>query len=287
MRSLTAFLTSSVVIVGDGGMATQLQTRGLQLGEAPERWNLSRPEDVIAVHRAYADAGAQWLQTNTFGGTSSRLESCGLAADVLEVNREAVQCARAASGTLPVLGSVGPSCGDSAEWDRLFAAQCEALAAAKIEGYIVETIVSLSEGVAAIRAAVAAQSGPVIASFTPGATGALLDGAEPEAAALAFLEAGAAAVGVNCGDGPESLMPAVVRLLALGVAPVLAAPNAGIPVSTPRGLRYARSPDSFAQAAIEFQQIGVRMVAGCCGVAPEHIRAAVAAFGVPHPGELS
>lgn len=285
MLNLAHLLTSPTVIVGDGGMATQLQTRGLQVGESPERWNLTRPQDVIAVHRAYAEAGAQWLQTNTFGGTRSRLDNSGLGSELVQVNREAVRCARAGADGVPVLGSVGPSCGEPADWDRLFTAQCEALAAEKIEGYIVETIVSLAEGVAAVRAAAATQAGPVIASFTPGAAGTLLDGAAPEAAAVAFLEAGAAAVGVNCGDGPASLKPVVTRLVALGLAPVLAAPNAGLPASTAEGLRYALTPDGFARAAIEFQRIGVRMLAGCCGAAPEHIRAAVAALGVPDPGE--
>lgn len=287
MLKLADLLTSPNVVVGDGGMATQLQSRGLPLGETPERWNLTRPEDVIAVHRGYVEAGAQWLQTNTFGGTSCRLAIRGMSSEVVPVNREAVRCARAASDRLPVLGSIGPSGGEPADWDRLFAGQCEALADARIDGYIVETILSLAEGVAAIRSAVRVGSGPVIASYTPGPSGGLLDGAELERAAAAFVEAGAAAVGVNCGDGPASLMPAAARLAALGIAPALAAPNAGLPVSTSKSLRYALAPDGFARAAIEFQRIGVRMLAGCCGAAPEHIRAALAALSVPDPGELS
>lgn len=284
MRPFTELLISSTTFVGDGGMATELQSRGLQLSQAPECWNLTRPNDVIAVHRSYVEAGAQWLQTNTFGGTRSRLERCGLASEADEVNRAAVHCARAASADVPVLGSIGPCSADASEWEPLFSIQCEALAAAKVEGYIVETIVSLAEGLAAVRAAVRAGSGPVIASFTPGPSGALLDDTKVESAAESLLAAGAAVIGVNCGEGPEHLLPVAARLVRLGIAPVLAAPNAGLPVATESGLRYALSPDGFARAAIEFQQIGVRMLAGCCGTAPEHIRAAVAAIGVRETG---
>jgi len=285
MRPFAELLISSTTVVGDGGMATQLQSRGLQLSQAPECWNLTRPHDVTVVHHAYVQAGAQWQQTNTFGGTRLRLERSGLGSDADEVNRTAVQCARAASAGVPVLGSIGPSSADPAQWDRLFSIQCEALAATKVEGYIVETIVSLAEGVAAVRAAVRAGSGPVIASFTPGASGTLLDGTVAEPAAEALVAAGAAVIGVNCGEGPEHLLPVAARLVRLGIAPVLAAPNAGLPIATESGLRYALLPDGFARAAIEFQQIGVRMLAGCCGTAPEHIRAAVAALGVREPGE--
>jgi methionine synthase I (cobalamin-dependent) len=213
------------------------------------------------------------------------LEQCGLQFEVGQVNREAVRCARAGSKAVPVIGSIGPSGAEPENWDRLFSGQCEALAEEKIDGYIVETIVAIDEGVAAVRAAVRTQAGAVIASFTPGSDGDLLDGTPVETACKLLLAEGAGVVGVNCGAGPESLFPAISRLARLEAVPVFAAPNAGIPARTATGLRHPLRPDSFARAAIEFQEIGVRMLAGCCGTTPEHIRAAVAALRVLDPGE--
>ncbi|MCC2670495.1 MAG: metH, partial [Armatimonadetes bacterium] len=216
------------VAIGDGGLATMLQAEGLPLYRAPEPWNLERPEAVTALHRAYAAAGAQWVQTNTFGGNGPRLAHCGLERAVERVNREAVLCARAAGEGLIVLASVGPTTAPADAWEVVYAAQCAALGQAGIDGVMVETIVSLAEGTAAIRAA-ARISRLVIASYTPGADGNLLDGTAAETAAHAFVAAGAVVVGVNCGSGPAALLPAAARLVAAEAAPVFAAPNAGLP----------------------------------------------------------
>ena len=147
-----------------------------------------------------------------------------------------------------------------------------------MDGFAVETIVRLDEGAAAVRAAAATGAGPVIASFTPGEEGALLDGTAPEAAAARLVRAGAAVVGVNCGAGPASLFEPARRLVAAGEAPVLAAPSAGLPKMLEGRPRYGLSPDAFSRAAVEFLEIGVRYYAGCCGTGPEHIRAAAAAW---------
>jgi methionine synthase I (cobalamin-dependent) len=258
---------------------------------------LERPRAVGKVHAAYAAAGAGWLQTNTFGANGPRLELFGLSERVAEVNAAAVAVAREAAGELPVLASIGPTgASDRAAWESAYAAQAEALAGCDVDGFIVETIVRLGEGLAAVRAAAAVGMGPVIASFTPGADGRLLDGAEAEAAAVLLFEAGAAAVGVNCGEGPESLLGPVRRLVRAGLGPVFAAPNAGLPsievvaplpmtddrcqmsnegAAAPR-FTYALGAEAFARAAMTFLEEGVRLFAGCCGTTPAHIAAASA-----------
>lgn len=265
-------------VLGDGPMGTSLHSFGLPPGRASDPWNLERPERVEAVHRAFVEAGARWLVTNTFGATEPRLRREGLERRAGAVNRAAVAAARAAAGDRPVIASVGPTGAPAAEWERAYAAQVEALAAAGVEGFLVETIVAVDEGTAAVRAAAAAGLGVVIASFTPSVEGALLDGTPLPRAAETWLRAGATLLGVNCGAGPESLVAPVDVLIRLGAAPVLARPSAGLPERRGSGLWYPVRPDAFAAAAIQFQDTGVRMFGGCCGVTPEHLAAAAVAL---------
>lgn len=266
------------MVVGDGAMGTMLQRAGLPSGAAPDVWNLERPDAVMDVHQAYAAAGAAWVQTNTFGASRARLVHCGWGDEVRRINRLAVGLARAGAPGLPVLASLGPTTDPHAScWERVYSEQVEALAEAGVDGFIVETILSIEEGLAAVRAAVRAKCGPVIACFTPGADGYLPEGASPEAAAEAWGRAGAAGVGVNCGGGPEALLEPARRLAAAQLAPVWAAPNAGLPLMQDGVPTYALQPDGFARAAIQFQDIGVHFFAGCCGTGPEHIRSAVLA----------
>jgi methionine synthase I (cobalamin-dependent) len=265
--------------VGDGGMATSLQARGLALGTAPELWNLTHSEEVIAVHRNFAAAGAAWVQTNTFGGTRTRLALAGLDHELVQVNREAVRCAREGAGeNVPVLASLGPSGARSGAREADYAEQCEVLAEAGVDGYIIETIVSLEEGLAAVRSAVRCGAELVIASYTPDPEGRLFDGAPPELAGEALRGAGASVVGVNCGSGPESLLVPLQRLAGARLGPLFAAPNAGVPLVSDGGVSYGLSPDGFARHAIHFREVGVQFIAGCCGTIPEHVRAAAAAL---------
>ena len=267
--------------LGDGAMGTALQEAGLPPRIAPERWLREHPDAVRAVHAAHHAAGARWVQTNTFGGTRSRLTLAGLEEQAASLNATAVALARAGAPGLRVLGCLGPTTAPSTEWEFLYAEQVEALAEAGVDGFIVETILGVEEGIAAVRAAAATGVGPVLASYTPGRDGHALDGAPPEAIAEALKRAGAAAVGLNCGVGPESLLAPAQRLVRAKIAPVLAAPNAGLP-EWPDGLAgracYPLSPDGFAHAAIQFQEAGVALFSGCCGVSAMHLRAAVQAL---------
>jgi 5-methyltetrahydrofolate--homocysteine methyltransferase len=273
-----ALLANPGVILGDGAMGTMLQAAGLAPHHVPEIWNLERPEEVARVHAAYAAAGACVVQTNTFGGNRWRLAAGGLQGQVKQVNAAAVRCARAGGAGRPVLGTMGPTgTGTPSQWDAAYAEQAEALAGGGVVLFLVETIVQVAEGVSAVRAAAAA-GGAVLASVTPGARGALLDGTPLEAGAEALVGAGAAVVGVNCGEGPDSLLEPCRRLVKAGLAPVLAAPSAGLPEVIDGRPVYRLDADAFARAAIQFEEAGVRFFAGCCGTRPEHIRAAASAL---------
>jgi methionine synthase I (cobalamin-dependent) len=224
--------------------------------------------------------------TDTFGANTPRLAETRLGESASELNRIAVQCARAAAGDLPVLGSMGPTGSpDCDTWLAAHAEQAEALATAGVDAVLVETIVRLEEGLCAVRAAVAAGAPSVWASFTPDTDGRLLDGTAPEDAAKAFVGAGATVIGANCGSGPESLIEPVRRLLATNLAPVLAMPSAGLPTGEPPNACYPVNPDAFAEAAIQFRNMGVRIFAGCCGVGPDHLRAAAAGLAHLAPGD--
>lgn len=276
-----ASLTSP--LPGDGAMGSALQAVGLPPGIAPERWLQERPEAVRAVHAAHQAAGARWVQTNTFGGNRSRLAEAGLAERLAELNATAVALARQGAPNLPVLGCLGPTTAPSSEWERVYTEQAEALAGAGVDGFIVETILGKDEGVGAVRAAVAATLGPVMATYTPAADGGALDRTSPEAMGEALRHAGAMVVGVNCGMGPESLFSPVRRLVQADLGPVLAAPSAGLPEwpDGPEGRAcYPLSPDGLAQAAIQFKEAGVSFFSGCCGVSAEHLRVAIRALRI-------
>jgi 5-methyltetrahydrofolate--homocysteine methyltransferase len=276
MRS--ALLEAEATVIGDGGMGTMLQAAGLPLGAAPERWNLERLDAVLAVHAAYAAAGAAWVQTNTFGATRPRLVVSRLGRHTREVNGAAVAAARRGAPGLPILGSMGPTDEDPAVWVSGYEEQARALGEARVDGFMVETIVSIAEGMSAVAAAAAEGIGPVFASFTPSPGGDFLDGTPLEQGAEALVKLGADVIGVNCGTGPESLLAPARRLVAMRLCPVLASPSAGLPEVVRGRATYALGPDGFAEAAIQFQEAGVRFVGGCCGTTPEHIRAAARAL---------
>jgi 5-methyltetrahydrofolate--homocysteine methyltransferase len=278
VSSVPLWLSQSPIL-GDGAMGTMLQAAGLPLGDIPERWNLERPTEVIRVHAAFAAAGAQWVQTNTFGANRGRLEQAGLADQLLRINAEGVRCARLGAPHVPILGSIGPAgLKEPNICHAVYSEQVEALVSAGVDGFMVETITTLQEGRTAVRAAAAAGVGPVMASFTPGPEGALLDGTLPETAAEVLFAAGAAVIGVNCGHGAESLVAPGRRLVNMGLGPVLTGPNAGLPVVEAGQAVYPLSPDAFARAAVRLHQIGAGLIAGCCGTTPEHIRAAAMAL---------
>jgi len=286
------------VLVIDGAMGTQLYERGILYSACFEELNASRPELVAKVHDDYVRAGAQVIETNTFGANALRLEKYGLQSRVRELNTAGVRVAReAAAGQAYIVGAIGPSGyflgeageaggADLAKVKAAFAAQAEALVEAGVDALMVETIRQTPELRVAVEAAVAAAQGnvPVIASASLDESGRMAEGTEADEVARLVREWGASVAGVNCSDGPMSVLAAVEKMIPIGL-PVLASPNAGLPRRVDERMVYVSTPEYFGVYARRMVRVGVRLVGGCCGTTPEHVKriaaAARMAGGVP------
>jgi 5-methyltetrahydrofolate--homocysteine methyltransferase len=275
-------------VVADGAMGTMLMANGLEFGDPPEVWNVEHPEIIRRVQRAYADAGAQVLLTNTFGGNRLRLELHGREDRVDQLNRTAAVLGRveanAADHPVIVAGDIGPTgqimsaIGGTLTPEiarETFAEQARALAAAGVDVMWVETMSDLSEAVAAILGARdAAPDTPVIATMSFDTRGHTMMGVSPEKAAEALLEAGAAAVGGNCGNGPDELVPVIERMrAAYPDALLVAKANVGQPQLVGVTVQYETTPETMADFARRFVDAGANVVGACCGSTPPHLRA--------------
>lgn len=288
-------LIGKQVLVFDGAMGTQLQARGLPAGGCPELWNLDRPEVIRAIHADYVSAGAQILETNTFGALPCRLAHYGLEHLVREINVRAVQIAReAAEGRALVSVSVGPlghlvePLGDfpfAAAYAE-YAAQASAIAEARPDLIIIETIADLNEMRAAILAMKDLAPGiPIIAQLTIDPTGRAFTGTDPETAVVVLQSLGASIVGLNCSVGPQVMHEAVSRMVRAARVPISVQPNAGLPLLQPDGsTAFPMGPAEFAEWAPRLVEAGAAIVGGCCGTTPEHIRQVRAAVEGMKPG---
>ena len=271
----------------DGGMGTLLQQQGLEPGELPERWNLTRPELVAGIHRAYSDAGCHVVCTNTFGANRLKFSSDELEA----VIRAAVENARRAVGRGSagrprwVALDVGPTgrmlCPygdlDFEEAVAVFAETVRLGVKYGVDLIFIETMSDSYETKAALLAAKENCDLPVFVSNAYGEDGKLMTGADP-AAMVAMLEGmGADAVGVNCSLGPRALAAVVEQYLACASVPVLFKPNAGLPRVENGQTVYDLAPAEFAADVAELVRRGVRMAGGCCGTTPDHLAAMVRA----------
>jgi methionine synthase I (cobalamin-dependent)/5,10-methylenetetrahydrofolate reductase len=277
----------SSVLVVDGAMGTQLYERGVLYSACFEELNVTRPALVSKVHEDYLRAGAQVLETNTFGANALRLEKYGLSSRVAELNLAGVRVAReAAAGQAYVLGVIGPSgyfLGEASPEDlaKVKAALLEqgrALVESGVDALLVETFRQTPELRVAVEAAVEATEGrlPVIASASLDESGRMAEGTEAAEVARLVKEWGAAIVGVNCSEGPMAVLAAVEKMVPVGL-PVLAAPNAGLPRRIDERMVYVSTPEYFGVYAHRMVYVGVRLLGGCCGTTPEHIRRIAAA----------
>ena len=275
------------VLTVDGAMGTQLYERGILYSTCFEDLNLSRPEVVKKVHEDYVRAGAQVLETNTFGANAMRLEKHNLSGKVREINLAAVRIARAAAdGRAYVVGASGPrgyflgeaSAADLATVRAAVVEQARALADGGVDAIVVETFRQTNELVVAVEAAVEAAGGrmPVIASASVDEHGRMSDGTTAGDVARRMKELGASAVGVNCSDGPMVVLEATEAMLETGL-PVWAVPNAGLPRRVDDRLVYVSTPEYFGVYARRMFKLGVRFVGGCCGTTPEHVKRIAAA----------
>jgi methionine synthase I (cobalamin-dependent) len=270
--------------ITDGAWGTQLQARGLALGELPDAWNLSHPERVAEVARAYAEAGSDVILTNTFRANRISLAAHGLADRLAEINRAGVDISRS-GGAPQVFASIGPSGklrGDISgqELYEAFAEQAAALTAA--DALVVETMSDLEEAVIAVKAAKTAGL-PVVACMVYD-TGRNKDrtmmGDTPERAASILAEAGADIIGANCGLGIEAYVRICERLRAATDRPVWIKPNAGLPELVDGRPVYRTAPEEFAAFLPALAAAGAAYLGGCCGTTPEFIRALGKARGM-------
>lgn len=286
--SLLAAVTERV-LVSDGAMGTQLQKAGLEPGACGEAWNLDAPDKVLAIQRAYADAGSDCITTNTFGGSRIMLERHDESARVSAINRAAVEIAREAFGGRPgfVLGDMGPFGGllepygdvSTSRVEDAFAEQAEALVAGGVDAVIIETQTALEELGIGIRTAKAAGASCVIGSM---AFDKMLEsddvrtmmGTSPEQAATFMVDEGADIVALNCGTGVDMKLAAETVTLYRRTCglPIMAQPNAGLPVVENMNVVYKETPDEMAAGVVALVDAGARIVGGCCGSTPSHIR---------------
>jgi 5-methyltetrahydrofolate--homocysteine methyltransferase len=276
------------VVILDGAWGTELQARGLGLGECPDEWNLSHADQVAAVANAYAEAGSQIILTNTFRSNRIALAGYGFADQVAAFNTTGVALSkRGAAGRAKVFGSVGPSgkilaAGEITEDDLrgAFEQQMDAMLAAGADGIVIETMSEPSEAVIAIAAA--RKTGlPVVASmaFDSGKKkDRTMTGATPEQAALELTGAGADIIGANCGCGIELYVEICRRLRAATSKPIWIKANAGLPDMAGGHARYSMTPHQFAEHAQALRDAGAAYIGGCCGTNPAFIRALCAAL---------
>ena len=266
------------VLVGDGAIGTMLYAKGVSLEANFEHLNLVRPELVLELHGEYLAAGAQVIETNTFGANFVKLAAIGLGGKVAEINRQGALIARraAAGRDAFVAGSIGPLGRGKAELtpaevQECFRIQAAALAEGGVDLLLLETFGELEELESAVRAA--KETGlPVVSSLAFGEGSRLSGGIGAEDAALRLVAAGADMVGANCGAGPLELLATLKRVAAVTDFPLAAYPNSGFPEYVDGRYIYRTTPDYFAAMALEMVAAGAALVGGCCGTTPEHIR---------------
>ena len=288
-----ALLAEGGPIVADGAMGTMLFAAGLQFGDPPEVWNLSQPEVVRRIQRGYLEAGSRIVMTNTFGGNRLRLRLHGLDGRVAELNRTAAILLRtevdSAGGRALVAGDIGPTgeimapLGTLADEEavEVFAEQAAALVAGGVDVIWIETMSHLSEIKAAIQGVRQVSAGiPIIATMTFDTRGHTMMGVSPEAAVAALAAWGVDAIGGNCGNGPDELLPVIERMHAAAPDVLLVAKsNAGMPELVDMRAVYRADPALMAEAAIGFRDAGARIIGACCGSTPAHLAAMAEALG--------
>jgi homocysteine S-methyltransferase len=289
MAHFSDIFASRPVLV-DGAMGTVLYARGVFINRCYDELNLTDPGLILSVHEEYLQAGAEILETNTFGANRFRLSRHGLAGKVADINAAGVRLARQAvdhlkdkqAGEAWVAGAVGPlgvrlePLGKTGldEARAAFAEQIRALAAAGVDLLVIETMSALNEAQQALEAArEAAPELPVLVMVTVDDDGNCLDGSSPEHAAALLTEWGADAIGVNCSTGPTTVLTAVESMRAATTLPLAAMPNAGMPRAVEGRNIYLCSPEYMASFARKAIAAGVQFVGGCCGTTPNHTRA--------------
>jgi len=274
------------VLVCDGAMGTMLYTKGIFVNKSFDELNLTQPDLVAEIHLAYVRAGADVIETNTFGANRVKLAPFGLGERVRAINAQGARIARhAAREQAYVAGSIGPLGIRIEPWgktgvdeaEEYFRDQAAGLLEGGVELFVLETFHDVNEIVAAIRAVRSLSDLPIVAQVTTEDDGNTLDGAPPEAFVPQLEAAGATVIGTNCSVGPAGMLETIERMSRVAHVPLSAQPNAGRPREIEGRNIYLSSPEYMASYARRFIANGVRLVGGCCGTTPDHVRQIVLA----------
>ena len=280
-------LQSGRPMLCDGAMGTMFYARGIFINRCYDELNLTEPQLVRELHEEYLQAGAEVVETNTFGANAIRLKRFGLEGKVAEINAAGVQLARAAVDGMrekhahhalvaASMGPLGSKPGDTGreQMQAVYAEQVNALVDAGVDLFIIETMTSLDESLAALSAVrERATDLPAVVMVTVTDAGSMNDGHSPEDAVKALEAAGAACIGCNCSDGPNLVLQTLERMRAVTKLPIAAMPNAGVPNCVDGRSIYLSSPEYLGSFARKAARTGALLIGGCCGTTPAHIKA--------------
>lgn len=279
---LTRLLDPEALVVFDGAMGTMIYARGVFINQCYDELSIRAPDLIRGIHEEYVKAGAEVIETNTFGANRVKLQQHGLSGEVANINSAAARLARAVAGeAVLVAGAVGPlgvrlePYGPTSRDDAqvIFAEQMRALRDGGADLFILETFSDLDELTQAIAAAREVDSAmPVIAQVAINADGVTAYGATPEDIARTLDAAGADVIGLNCSVGPQTILEAIEKMAPLTTRKLSAQPNAGMPRDVGGRTMYMASPEYMATYARHLVVAGAKMIGGCCGTTPDHIR---------------
>ena len=286
MKSIKAELINGKILLSDGGWGTYLYAKGLQMGDCPELWNDTHRNDVLKIAKTYIDAGADMIETNSFGGSKIKLSQYNLEDRTYELNKLAAEISREAAGESKfVIGSVGPTgkflmTGEVTEEQlyESFKVQIEGLRDGGVEAICIETFYDTQEAEIAIKAAKENSDLEIITTFTfeiaiDGTYNTMM-GVTPTQMAEKLTEAEVDIFGTNCGNGFEGMIEIVKEIRNVNSEmPILVHANAGLPIEMDGKLVYPDSPDRMAELTPQLIEAGANIIGGCCGTSPEHIRA--------------
>lgn len=277
-------LQSGDILILDGATGTNLQRRGLPVGMPSDLWVVDNPEAVMELHRDFLQAGSDILLTDTFGSSRLHLNHAGLADRFDDTNRRAVALAKqVVEGTDTLVGgSMGPL-GEmlqpygmlgEAEAEKAYAEQARVLSEAGVDLLVIETQFDINEAKAALRGARQATDLPLVCSFSYDRGTRTMMGVKPVQVGKELAEAGVAAIGINCGRSLDDNFKALQELRDATGLPIWYKPNAGLPKTDTEGhLRYDVTPEMMGAMVAQWVEAGARLIGGCCGTSPEHLRA--------------